>query len=298
MLESVMKKASLFWKIYFWVFVPLIILTDLFSFTELSRWEGGNWSGKVEDLLLILGLYSYVFAKKLFSANIWKLIFWLLIGVWVLDTIYYNVHVGLVSQFLSFRARTDNPSLVEQLIGFALSVPMIYALYQIGFKDKFLKVAQSVRVPEDKKQFKKINVVWLIILTVITFGLYIPLWFLRQREAINNLHSPEKLSKNTFIVIFWLSIISLVASFMPGVLKAMGYISNTTDIELLVKLINLVPPVALLFQIFKVRRIFIDHFNDYVKKDIWVSGLLSFIFYIYYFQYLINQHLVSKHSGN
>lgn len=296
MLESIMKKASLFWKVYFWILLPLALLGAIVSITEFSRWKGGNWSGQVEDSLLILGLYSYIFAKKLFPANFWKIAFGLLIGVWLLDAIYFNIHLNEVSQFLSFRARTDNPSPIEQVIGLALSLPMVYAIYQIGFKGKYLKAAQDAKVLEDKKEFRKINVVWLIILTIITLGLYPPLWFLKQREAINNLHSPEKLNRNTFIIIFWLSVISLIASFMPDILKAIGYISNTSDIEFLFKLLNLVPLVVLLFQIFKVRRILIDHLNDYLKKDIWVSGLFSFIFYIYYFQYLINQHLVSKHS--
>ena len=36
---------------------------------------------------------------------------------------------------------------------------------------------------------KKVNVLFIIFLTIITLGIYCPIWFLTRRKSINNLQS-------------------------------------------------------------------------------------------------------------
>src|SRR3989344_7058273 len=153
---------------------------------------------------------------------------------------------------------------------------------------------KEFRFSRVSNQFKKMNLILLVFLTIITFGAYIPLWFLRQREAINDLHSEEKLYKKTFILLLIIQMGILIVSLYPIIIVALGYqyIINNKDmlagiinnLEFIIRLVTLIPAVILLFQALKVRRIFIDHFNDNLKKDIWVSGLFTFIFHIFYLQ--------------
>ena len=40
---------------------------------------------------------------------------------------------------------------------------------------------------------KRRRVLVMIVLSIVTFGLYYPIWFFRRREALNRLNSPRKL---------------------------------------------------------------------------------------------------------
>src|SRR5580765_8512215 len=60
---------------------------------------------------------------------------------------------------------------------------------------------------------KRRSVVLMIVLSIVTFGLYYPIWFLRRRAALNRLDSPRKLRLWPFvIVIAW-----FVFQFMVGI---------------------------------------------------------------------------------
>jgi len=47
--------------------------------------------------------------------------------------------------------------------------------------------------------------------------------------------------------------------------------------------------IILIVQGFKVRRIFINHFNSQLQGEISFSGVATFFFHIYYLQYKINR---------
>ena len=49
-------------------------------------------------------------------------------------------------------------------------------------------------------EIKKTPVILTIVLTVITFGIYYPAWFLTRRQAINTLQSKEKLGSGVFVL--------------------------------------------------------------------------------------------------
>lgn len=282
------------WKIYFWFILLLSVIIIGDGITEILRWKIYNWIDLLGTLFPLFGLFCFVFRKKVFSLIFWKIILWASIGSYIFTNLIYPLVLPPeLRQALSFRTIHDYPlvEIVVVLIIFTLLyIPTYYAIYLLGYKGKIRELeAKEIKASENNTELKKGSIIGLILLTVITLGLYIPFWYLKQLKGINHLHSPEKLSKNTFVVILILSVATLAASFSPVVLKVLGYRSTAEDVEMIVKLINLIPGFMLLFQIFKVRRIFIDHFNDYLKKDIWVSGLLAFLFHIFYFQYLINK---------
>jgi hypothetical protein len=54
--------------------------------------------------------------------------------------------------------------------------------------------------------------------------------------------------------------------------------------------------IAMIVQAFKVRRILRDHFNGYLKQNIYWSGVMVFFFNFYYLQYKINR--LREHQFN
>jgi len=56
----------------------------------------------------------------------------------------------------------------------------------------------------------------MIVLFILTLGLYYPVWFLRRRKALNILDSPKKLDRWPFVV----CLAYFVAAFFVGVARA------------------------------------------------------------------------------
>ncbi len=155
---------------------------------------------------------------------------------------------------------------------------------------------QAGNLPHSNAELKKTSVVLLIFLTIITFGIYYPVWFLRRRNAINNLQSKEKLGSGVFvfaIVVFSISLfVSLLSGAMEGLAEGLGEMDlmlTAKGLDLFSRILDLVVGISLLVQCFKVRRIFNEHFNTYLQRGISFSGAATFFFQIYYLQYKMNR---------
>ncbi|MHC4489705.1 MAG: DUF4234 domain-containing protein [Planctomycetota bacterium] len=147
---------------------------------------------------------------------------------------------------------------------------------------------------EGAKNLKKTPVILTIVFTIITYGIYYPLWFLRRKNAINNLKSEKKLGNGVFIfgiIIYSTSVVlSVVAAFMGGLVEDLAALDT---IDYVRKLFNFyiggVVSMMLFIQCFKVRTILNDHFNVHLERDIRLSGVAVFFFQIWYLQYKINR---------
>ncbi len=165
--------------------------------------------------------------------------------------------------------------------------------------------------------FFKRRRVWLLsLLTIITHGIFVPVWFLRIRKLINGLPSTEKLGRSAFVFL----ILVFIASLASNILAVLLNISASIDIniKLLItertspypynqmmrfpcrEIIGSVPMVFVfitllsgyiiaLVQSFKVKRILAHHFNHVLNKNITFSGIMIFFFNIMYLQYKINK---------
>src|SRR6266566_1911660 len=60
------------------------------------------------------------------------------------------------------------------------------------------------------------SVVLMIVLTVVTFGLYYPIWFLRRRAALNRLDSPRKLPRWPFLLFLAFFVLQFIVSIASG----------------------------------------------------------------------------------
>jgi hypothetical protein len=141
---------------------------------------------------------------------------------------------------------------------------------------------------------KKMNVVLLIFLTWITFGIYAAVWFLRNRDYMNKLQSEQKIKKGIFI--FFIIILSL--SYIVPIFFAIIDVPNVniilgegvySIIGLFRVLIKFVFIAFIISRCFKVFDIFNDHYNKFLKRGIELSGPLTFFFSIFYLQYKMNR---------
>ncbi len=134
-------------------------------------------------------------------------------------------------------------------------------------------------------QLQKKNVLLMILLTIITYGIYIPVWFLNRKDAFNSLNSKEKISNGPIIFVLIIFIISAIL-LIPSVLfmeTEIGVMIDGVDL-----IISLVGGITILVMSFKVRRIM----NEHYKTNL--SGVATFFFTFLYLQYKINRFLENK----
>jgi len=155
-------------------------------------------------------------------------------------------------------------------------------------------------VADPSTGLKRRSVIVMILLSLVTLGVYYPIWFLRRRAAFNRLDSPRKLQQWPFVValvwfvfVFGLGIANGLAA--PG--KAIG-----DGTALLVMIVRLAVGILMVVQSFFIKDILEDHFagpGDHVGNPMFadtvkLSGVLTFLFQIYYLQYAINRYLDSQ----
>ena len=144
------------------------------------------------------------------------------------------------------------------------------------------------------------SVFGMVILTLLTAGLYHPIWFLIRRRALNNLHSREKLEAWPVSV----ALAALVASLglpLVGSLKWGSWVEVENAYPALHPGILLVAGLILVVQCFKVRRILLDHLAPRqeamfsagirMQHEELFSRMGTFFFGIFYLQHKINSML-------
>ena len=140
-------------------------------------------------------------------------------------------------------------------------------------------------------KLKEKNIILVIVLIIVTLGIYYPVWFLKQKEAINNLKSKEKLTDTPLLITLVLYSFSAIIFF---------YQIPNYDVEIIGALdiidaiISLTGAIIMIFMSFKVRRIFDQYYNIALKKNIKLSKVWTFFLGIIYLQYKINRILESK----
>jgi len=150
-----------------------------------------------------------------------------------------------------------------------------------------METVQGVRIGEHLGDelinlgFKKTSVLFMVIMTFISLGIYFPYWFLSREKAILQLESEKELPKlysRLVLVLYGFSIIlGLFSAFMS---KQMVEFYGNTD-----RLITFVGACALIFLAFRTRRMLMDHTGEEL------SWIWTFLFGPWYLQHRINQHL-------
>lgn len=160
---------------------------------------------------------------------------------------------------------------------------------EIVFDSKPFETVKAQIAPQNqslgdfpKTDLKKINLPLMIFLAVISGGVFIPVWFLIQRDAINGMTTKDenKLSTNLF---YFVAFMFFVTSSLE-----MGTTWAKTGTW------NGILGIIVLVQSFKIRRVFDEYFNARFNRNVSFSGLWLFIFTVFYLQNMINSELLAQ----
>lgn len=148
---------------------------------------------------------------------------------------------------------------------------------------------ESSNVATSANSVEKMSVLALILVMFLTGGIYAGFWFVKRIGSINAMKSAFKLAQGIFAFI--------IAGFAVNVSLLLYVIFQDASLteelrQTLLRasdVLTLVLQVSVLIQCFKVRRVFMDHFNESLKKDVKFSWPATFFFGIFYLQYKINR---------
>jgi len=131
---------------------------------------------------------------------------------------------------------------------------------------------------------KKMNVSLLVFLTIVTLGVYMPIWFLSQKAGLNAFNTKEKVGSGFFAGIFVFSIIIFSIAGIANIVSIFTDVQTPKTVYM-----ELICQIALIIQAFKIKSILNEHFNEHLKKDVSFSGAHTFFLTIFYLQYKINK---------
>lgn len=149
--------------------------------------------------------------------------------------------------------------------------------------------------PESAYGLKRRSV-WLVVLfTIVTFGFYYLLWFVRRRPGLNRLDSPRKLAAWPLVLFAIDLLMSVVIGFVNG---ATGNRSIPSAVGVIAQLYQLAVGVLMIVQCFRIKDIIEDHASpetsELFAEHVRLSGLMTFFFSIFYLQWAINKYVLTS----
>ena len=136
--------------------------------------------------------------------------------------------------------------------------------------------------------------IWLmLLLTIITAGIYMPYWYLTRHQIFNALSSPAKFTQAPIVI--WLIWFIVDAVFIVvSISKPQSELAQS--LEPIETILNLAAAIFGLWLVFRAKRILLEHLAVIGRNGTTISGILTFIFGFLYIQHKINQ-LVPETSG-
>ncbi len=127
-----------------------------------------------------------------------------------------------------------------------------------------------------------------IVLSMITLGLYIPIWFMIRKEEINGLVKGTKFPNGLVYALLILFIPHLLSVLVIFVMEFLPF-----EVILLIMLssqfFGLIATIVFLVLCFRVRGILGKHIKEKGYKNCKASGVLTFLFTIMYLDYKITE---------
>lgn len=153
-------------------------------------------------------------------------------------------------------------------------------------------VADLSRVP-----LKRRSVFLMIVFTILTLGFYLPIWFLRRREGLNQLDSPRKLQAWPFLAVIAVMAADVVMNVLVG-----AEVPVSPALVLVLAVLRLGFGINFIVQCFKTKDILQDHLtgpadgSGMFAERVQLSGLMTFFFQSLYLQSIINRHIVPRQA--
>jgi len=140
-----------------------------------------------------------------------------------------------------------------------------------------------------KVQFTHQSVIITIFISIITLGLYIPLWFITYRTALNSLHKRKQLSLSGPVVTLVLLGIWHLFNFLGFFTDFTGsnelFNSFYESIYFISFVAGSIWSIVLSFQVQNI----LSSYTYAQKYSIGYVGLFTFLFNIFYLQFKVNQ---------
>ena len=141
--------------------------------------------------------------------------------------------------------------------------------------------------------------VWMmVLLTIVTLGIYYFTWWFRRRGGLNRLNSSKKLSIWPPVLLAVLFVVFFILGIFEGLVGDDDPTVQTA--RLWASLFQIVVGIALLIYSFRIKGIIEDHAapdahaEPMFAKRVQLSGVMTFLFSIYYLQWAINRYVVAR----
>ncbi|MEO3679837.1 hypothetical protein ABGI61_12445 [Rheinheimera sp. FR7-31] len=115
-----MKKV--FWIIYAVLYIAVMLLSTYY-WLSINKFSISNMLGSVFSIIYLIGLFGYIFEKRVWTATIWRRFF-------------YFICFGTVLILAIGAFSTAGHGLIDSIFGTVFSTPLIFALYQYSKGDQ------------------------------------------------------------------------------------------------------------------------------------------------------------------
>ncbi|RCW65833.1 hypothetical protein [Saliterribacillus persicus] len=134
---------------------------------------------------------------------------------------------------------------------------------------------------DSQSPFKKRNIFLSVLLSIVTLGGYIGIWFLRRKVVFKQLTTNSEVPYKWWVVVTVYLFLSLTITFIGEVFFTLYglYILDSIDLILAFYFLGL-----LYYSVFRVKELLEKEF-----EDININKYLVFIFHIWYLQFKMNK---------
>ena len=145
------------------------------------------------------------------------------------------------------------------------------------------------------------GVLVMIALTVLTLGFYYLVWWFRRRPGLNRLNTPRTLAMWPLLLFAVNFLMQFSLGFVEGAAPELEDVIGD-DGKLFVTLLQFAVGILMIVQAFKIKSMIEDHAEAARSESMFggsvqLSGLMTFIFSIYYLQWAINRYVVDSESA-
>jgi hypothetical protein len=135
----------------------------------------------------------------------------------------------------------------------------------------------------------------MIVLMVVTLGVYYLVWWYRRRPGLNRLNSPDKLHLWPLLLLTAQYVIQFAIGLATGEATEEEVLGETGVV--LVALFQFLVAVVMIVQAFRIKGMIEDHAARTQSESMFagqveLSGLMTFFFSIFYLQWAINRYVV------
>ena len=124
-------------KIYFWIYFILSAIGFGYMIKSPSLYSGGGIAGVVFTSIFMIGLFCYVYKKRLFSNRFWKVIFWILVFFFIECILeVYIIPKDFIDIYLPFFKSILSTNSSGTVISWLANTPILYFIFQLSIEKK------------------------------------------------------------------------------------------------------------------------------------------------------------------